>query len=204
MLSSEDATATATAICKGDQDEISESMQTREKIHQLDVSIQNKCQKFIMTSRFNTNTWNENCSYRSQYPKFGCIYCSPCPVSSRVPLDSVMFVLEMNNDENRIMGIGTVKNHPRVNGLHVYEHANYNRYQFYGRHRIDRADMVGDEEAVMCAFDILCFTGNSHQKRGQGLKLFPMEMLFRCMRVIDLVEFISNMFKRRVAMAVAS
>ena len=157
-----------------------------------------KMQRFIMTSRFNAATWRENCSYRSQYPKFGCIYCSPCPVSDRVPLDSIMFVLEMNNDENRIMGIGTVKNHPRVNGLFVYENANYNRYQFYGKHRIDRSDMVGDEEAVTCAFDILCFTGNSHQKRGQGLKVFPLEMLFRCMQVIDLVDFILNMFKRRM------
>ena len=154
--------------------------------------------RFIMTSRFNSATWYENKAYREKYPKFGCIYCSPCPVSGRVPMDAVMFVLEMNNDENRIMGIGTVKNHPRVNGLCVYANANYNRYQFYGKHRIDRTDMVGDEEAVMCAFDILCFMGNTHQKRGHGLKLFPLEMVYRCMRVIDLVEFITDMFRRRI------
>jgi len=58
--------------------------------------------------------------------------------------------------------------------------------------------MVGDEEAVMCEFDILCFTGNSHQKRGAGLRTFPLEMLFRCIRVIDLVDFITGMCKRRL------
>lgn len=153
--------------------------------------------RFIVTTRFNTATWRENCQYRMQYPKFGCIYCSPCPVSRMIPIDSVMFVLEMNNDENRIMGIGLVKNHSRVNGLCVYENANYNRYQFYGKSRIDRTEMTDLEDAVMRAFDILCFTGNTHQKRGQGFKLFPLEMLFRCMRVMDLVEFLTNMFRIR-------
>jgi len=76
-------------------------------------------QRFIMTSRFNSATWNENRKYRTQYPKFGCIYCSPCPVSSTVPIDSVMFVIEMNKDENSIIGIGIVKNHPQTNGLFV-------------------------------------------------------------------------------------
>lgn len=153
--------------------------------------------RFIMTTRFNNATWQENCLYRSQYPKFGCIYCSPCPVSRIVPIDTVMFVLEMNNDTNRIMGIGLVKNHSRVNGLNVYMNSNYNRYQFYGKQRIDRTEMNSLEDAIMCVFDILCFTGNSHQKRGQGFKVFPLEMLFRCMRIMDLVEFITNMFRIR-------
>lgn len=174
--------------------ELEEKMRYKMEFKQYTKTIQ----RFIMTSRFNAATWQENRNYRTQNPKFGCIYCSPCPVSGRIPIDSVMFVLEMNNDENRIMGIGMVKNHPRVNGLIVYKNCNYNRYQFYGKHRIDRADMEGIEEAVMTAFDILCFTGNSHQKRGHGLKVFPLDMLFRCMRVIDLVEFITGMFKRRM------
>lgn len=152
---------------------------------------------FIMTSRFNNKTWQENCHYRKMYPKFGCIYCSPCMVSSQVPVDSTMFILEMNNDTNRIMGIGMVRNHPKANALLVYENANYNRYQFYGKTRIDRTEMTPEEETIMKVFDILCFTGNKHQKRGQGLSLFPLTMIHRCMRILDLVEFVANMFRVR-------
>lgn len=174
--------------------EIEEKIRYKMEFKQYKQTIQ----RFIMTSRFNTTTWRENCDYRKKYPKFGCIYCSPCPVSGQIPINSIMFVLEMNNDDNRIMGIGMVKNHPHVNGLIVYNNSNYNRYQFYGKQRIDRLDMTPIEDAVMCAFDILCFTGNSHQKRGHGLKVFPLEMLFRCINVIDLVEFITKMFKNRM------
>ena len=153
--------------------------------------------KTLMTSRFSNATWNENQNFRNKHPRFGCIYCSPCPVSQRAPIDTTMFILEMNNDENRIMGIGMAKNHPQINPMQVYKHENYNRYQFYGKHRIDRTDMTETEEAIMRVFDILCFTGNKHQKRGHGLKIFPKEILRRCNRILDLVEFITEMFKYR-------
>jgi len=67
-----------------------------------------------------------------------------------------------------------------------------------GEHRIDRNEMDVQEELIMKAFDILCFTGNKHMKRGQGLKCFPLEMLFKISEKVDLVEFISCMFKKRI------
>ena len=55
-----------------------------------------------------------------------------------------------------------------------------------------------EEETIMKVFDILCFKGNRHMKRGQGLKMFPSRMLFNVRKKIDLVEFIRNMFKKRI------
>jgi hypothetical protein len=153
---------------------------------------------YIMTSRFNNDTWRENSNYRKMHPKFGCIYCSPCPVSSQIAEDGVLFVLEMNNDENRIMGIGTVKNKPTIHALAIYNNNNYNRYQYYGKWRISRDDMTDEEETIMRVFDILCFSGNTHQKRGQGLKRFPLYMLSRCSKILDLEEFIVSMFRVRM------
>jgi hypothetical protein len=95
------------------------------------------------------------------------------------------------------MGVGMVKNHPYMNAFAVYENGNYNRYQYVGKTRIDRADMTLDEETIMRVFDILCFTGNTHQKRGHGLKLFPLDMLYRCMKLRDLVGFLRQMFQAR-------
>ena len=153
---------------------------------------------FIMTTRFNNATWQENMDYRENHG-IRCIYCSPETITQSIPQDAVMFVLEMNNDTNRIMGIGMVKNHPICNKYRVYRHGNYNRYVFTSKYRIDRSDMTEGEEKIMQAFDILCFTGNCHMKRGQGLKAFPMIMLFRCLEVVDLVKFVTEMFKNRCA-----
>ena len=108
----------------------------------------------------------------------------------------------MNNDKNKIVGIGMVRNHPHINRYTVYSNGNYNRYVFVGKQRIDRDDMSVDEDRMMKVFDILCFTGNKHMKRGNGLQLFPVEMLYRCSKRIDLVQFISDMFKKRILTSV--
>lgn len=153
---------------------------------------------FLLTSRFNNDTWNQNERYRNINHQIGCIYCSPDPVSQNIPTESIMFVLEMNNDTNCIMGVGMVRNRPVVNKYKVYDNGNYNRYVFTGNMRIARSDMTELEDEIMRVFDILCFTGNRHMKRGQGLKSFPVDMLFRCNKRLDLVQFISDMFKQRL------
>ena len=52
----------------------------------------------ILTSRFSNETWEQNVQFRKKMgDKVGCIYCSPDMISSSVPLDSIMFILEMNN-----------------------------------------------------------------------------------------------------------
>ena len=157
----------------------------------------NEKRHFLLTSRFNEATLSENRQYKRR-KNIGCIYCSPTPISSDVPLDSIMFVLEMNTDKNVIEGIGMVRNHAHVNKYNVYKDGNYNRYVFVGKNYISRQDMNEDEEEIMKAFDILCFTGNNHMKRGQGIKKFPTRMLYNCRNKIDLVEFIKGMFKRRI------
>ena len=152
---------------------------------------------YLMTSRFSTETYNENYNYRKK-TNLGCIYCSPIRTSNEIPIESIMFVLEMNNTNDRIMGIGMVRNHPIMNKYRVYENENYNRYVFTGKNRIDRNEMNKEEEVIMKALDILCFKGSKHMKRGQGLQMFPIETLYKCMKLIDIIKFIGNMFKIRL------
>jgi hypothetical protein len=173
---------------------------TNEKAHkQLVTDYKKEFRNFLLTSRFNNNTWTENELFRNKNPNFNCIYCSPDPISQNIPIDSVLFILEMNNDTNKIMGIGMVRNHPVLNKFFVYENGNYNRYVYAGKNRIDRTTMSEEEEKVMMVFDILCFKGNRHMKRSHGLKSFPVDMLYRCSKKLDLLKFIANMFKIRLA-----
>jgi hypothetical protein len=172
---------------------------TQDKLERNKLNAYRKQQRnYLLTSRFNNETWLENLSYRNKNNNPGCVYCSPDPISSQIPTETILFILEMNNDTNTIMGIGMVRNRPFVNKHKVYVNGNYNRYVFTGKHRIDRAEMSEEEEHIMQAFDILCFTGRRHMKRGQGLKSFPTEILYKCNSRIDLVDFIRNMFKLRM------
>jgi hypothetical protein len=105
----------------------------------------------------------------------------------------------MNNDTNKIAGIGLVRNHAFMHKYSVYSEKTYNRYIYYGKNHIARENMNEEEERIMKVFDILCFTGNKHMKRGQGIKSFPIETLYKCKRTLDLVGFISEMFKTRIS-----
>jgi hypothetical protein len=173
---------------------------TELQIHRKNIkNYRNSIRHFIITSRFNNNTWYENENYRKNHPTIGCIYCSPDPISQNIPEESILFVLEMNNDTNQIMGIGMIEKKLSRKQHYVYNENNYNRYIHVGKHRISRDMMTEEEERIMKVFDILCFTGNRHMKRGQGLKSFPIDMLYRCSKRIDLVKFISEMFKTRLS-----
>jgi len=151
----------------------------------------------LTTTRFNDITWNENIQYREKYPVIGCIYPTPEMNNHRLTPDNVLFVLEMNNDQNRIMGVGMVRNKVYIKKYRVYSDDNYNRYSYIGKHRIDRSEMSEEEENIMQTFDILCFTGSRHMKRLQGIKAFPIDMLFKCKHIVDLVDYIRRMFTNR-------
>ena len=160
-------------------------------------AFQKEMNQYLLTSRFTNATFQENKQYRLKN-NVPCIYCSPDPITKKIPSDAIVFVLEMNNEQNRIEGIGMIRNHPIVNKYNVYQEGNYNRYVFKGKYYINRLEMVDKEEDLMQAFDILCFKGNKHMKRGQGLKSFPIEMLYNCRNTLNIVKFICNMFKTRM------
>lgn len=154
----------------------------------------------VMTSRFNNHTFAENEKYRQKHQKIGCIYCTEERVSHDVEIDKIMFVLEMNNETNQIVGIGMVRNRTTNSRHLVYENFNYNRYHYVGKHRICRSDLDESEEITMKILDKLCFTGRFHMKRGQGLRMFPMRFVnnMKKKKNIDIVELIRTMFKRRI------
>jgi hypothetical protein len=154
---------------------------------------------YLLTSRFTNETWEENKAFKREN-RISCVYCSPDPIRQNIPVNSILLILEMNNNTNKIMGIGMVKNHPICNKYKVYKKENYNRYVYMGKNRIDRVEMNEEEEEIMNIFDILCFKGNKHMKRSRGLKSFPIDMLYKIFEgvEVDLIKRISEMFKIRI------
>lgn len=153
---------------------------------------------YLMTSRFDSDTWVENMQYRLLSPNVGCVYCSPIEISRKILPDFPLIVLEMNNSENKIMGLGLIRNQPIRGKYLVYDKMLYNRCVYIGKIRIDREDMDDEEKEIMRFFDTVCFRGAHHMKRGVGITAFPLGILYRCSAVFDLMEFIRGMFKKRM------
>ena len=148
-------------------------------------------QKFyIGTTRFNNKTWNENERWRTNKSFNGCIYNSPKTMAYTIPQDSTIFILEMNNDINKIMGIGLIKNKLETKHHHIYEDRNYNRYTYKGNQRKDRMELTKEQANILETLEIIVFKGKKHLKRGQGITLIPQERLINK----DFLEFFTNLF----------
>jgi len=152
---------------------------------------------YLLTTRFNNKTLQENREYCHRKNFSGCLYNTSTLVCRRIPLNTNLYILEMNNDTNRIIAIGLVINDPIYNKYKVYSDSNLNIYSYVGKYRIERETMNEEEELIMQIFDHLCFKGHLHMKRGQGITSFPSKVLYRCKNIMDLVKPIEDMFKKR-------
>lgn len=125
---------------------------------------------YITTTRFNNKTYIENANFRKKFNFSGCIYNVPREMPNYIPLYSKVFVIEMNNDKDIIMGIGYLYNKLyRKKYLKIYQDMNYNRYSYVGKHRIDRNNMNKEQLNKLKIIEELIFKGKSHLKRGQGI-----------------------------------
>ena len=154
----------------------------------------------ITTCRFNNETWIENCAYRERLEHSGCLYGVPMKVTHTIPLNSILFVAEMNNSENKIMGIGLMRNMIEPHRFNIYqkELGTYNRYVYKGENRLDREFLLQHNPKLVEIFDYILFKEKTHLKRGRGFMRVPMKLLQheKC-DGMDLKEEIIELFKKK-------
>ena len=94
---------------------------------------------FIGTTRFNDSTYEENRKWRRKHNHKGCIYALNKRIPESIPGDSLIYVLEMNNDQNKIMGIGLIRNkRDKQQRIRIYhDNPYYNRYVYHSNQRMD-------------------------------------------------------------------
>tara|TARA_Y100000389_G_scaffold170045_1_gene176786 strand:+ start:6496 stop:6969 length:474 start_codon:yes stop_codon:yes gene_type:complete len=149
----------------------------------------------IATTRFNTKTWDENERWREKHKWKGCIYGTPTKTKDELMPMGLMVILEMYNDENKIMGLGLVRNAVIINKHYkIYSEGNYNRYTYMSKYRIDRKSMTEEEKKVINKIEILLFTGSHHLKRGQGITAVPDWVLYG---FINFSKIFKTMFIKR-------
>ena len=150
----------------------------------------------ILTTRFNNITWEENNNYRISRNMSGCLYGSARKMKETIPLNTLVFVVEMNNPKNKIEGIGLIRNFTHFDKYYkIYQDGNYNRYIYKSEYRIDREEL---DSHIVKIFDYILFKEKTHLKRGIGLTTIPPKLLNHNMcREMDLQLELQNIFKRK-------
>ena len=149
----------------------------------------------IASTRFNNSTLAENLEYRIKTNN-ACIYCSPQRMSPKIKADSLVFIVEMNNELNQIEGIGLIKNTIRLDKyFKVYEDSNFNRYVFKGNYRINREELIRYNSKLVEILDNILFKGKTHLKRGSGITTITEKLLKndRC-EGLDIKSIIKDIF----------
>jgi hypothetical protein len=149
----------------------------------------------VVTGRYDDDTWNASLQYRAK-KNFACIYAPPCRLSPLIDLNSPVFVVEMNNSTNQIMGIGLINNKLVTDKVYkVQADSNCNRYIYIGEYHISRELLDTYNPFLVYVLDEILFKGYTHSKRGTGLTKIPEKVLkFDVCEGLDIKTEIRNIF----------
>lgn len=151
---------------------------------------------YLTSTRFNNSTWEQNCLFREKGKIEGCIYGVPRRIPEKIILNSEVIVIEMNNDINKIMGLGVIRNYLRMDKHYkIYQDGNYNRFTYKSELRVDRDEFSNNEILFIEILENLLFYGSTHVKRGQGITQLPDMLLGKNKKKI--IKKICKIFVRR-------
>ena len=126
---------------------------------------------YLGSTRFTNETWNENEVYRRKIQHEGCIYGSSHEII-KVPYDLTVFMIEMNNTQNQIEGIGMISNRPILKKYHrIHRDQNYNRFIYKGIYRLDRDQLYYFSPSLVESLEYILFKEKNHMKRSMGVTI---------------------------------
>ena len=159
----------------------------------------------LVTSRFTNDTLETNQNYKRNKNIAGCIYGSPQEMSPKIMNESLVFVIEMNNDTDSIEGIGLVRNKPYLDKYYrIYEQGDYNRFVYKSNYRIDRATLWEHNRALVKVLEYALFGEKTHLKRGSGFTTVTQKFLAskkdeKCKKLVlhKIINVIVKCFKNK-------
>lgn len=132
---------------------------------------------YLACTRFNNSTYDENIRYRTKNNEI-VIYGSTLKIRDIYSPGSLIFIAEMNNETNKIEGIGLIKNHLVYDKRHrIYDNNEYNRYIYRGKYWLSRSQINEFNPEILEIFDNILFKGKSHLKCRIGITIIT-EKLF--------------------------
>jgi hypothetical protein len=130
----------------------------------------------LVSTRFNESTWRQNQEYRAKHNC--CCYSAPAPMCPKIGNESLVMVVEMNNDKNKIEGIGLIRNSPLLDRYYkTYDYFDYNRYFYKSNYHISREKLHEYNPRLVGILDYILFKEKTHMKRGAGFTTIPLKLL---------------------------
>tara|TARA_Y100000389_G_C17380084_1_gene473870 strand:- start:285 stop:971 length:687 start_codon:yes stop_codon:yes gene_type:complete len=138
----------------------------------------------IYTTRFTSDTYYQNVRYKQNIKCDGSLYSTMLTFPVNTP-DKLLFVLDMNNTTNKIVGIGLVRNILAKNqDINIYSNPGFNNYVYKSAYYVSLMQLYGDSQAsvekdnswlkyIEDEFEARLFYGKSHSKRGGSFMVFP-------------------------------
>ena len=130
----------------------------------------------LVSTRFNESTWSQNQAYRTKHNC--CSYSAPAPMSPKIPNESLVLVVEMNNTRNRIEGVGLIRNSPLLDRYYkTYDYFDYNRYFYKSNYHVSRETLMEHNARLVETLDYILFKEKTHMKRGSGFTTISQKLL---------------------------
>jgi hypothetical protein len=132
---------------------------------------------YLGSTRFNTCTWIENQTCKKKEKIKGAIYGVSIKINDKYPLNSLIFVIEMNNDNNEIYGISLIRNSIVTDKKYpMYDNNDYNRFIYKGEYWIDREEILTENRIIIEMIENMVFKGKSHLKRQSGISIITSKL----------------------------
>lgn len=143
---------------------------------------------YFLATRFNNKTWEENQRFiekqKERDPLLNCVYGTPYPFKKSIEPNSSILMCEMNNETNKIMGVGLLKNNYHCfKRYDIYGDGNYNRYLYIGKYHLSRKLLEEYDKELIEKLEDLLFKGKSHSKRGCGFTLVSNKKITEEMKI---------------------
>ena len=150
---------------------------------------------YLACISFNNITYNENICYRNKYNK-KLIYGSMLKIREIYPKESLIFIAEMNINENKIEGIGLIKNVLVYNRTHkIHDNSECNRFIYQGKYWLSRTQILDVDFEILNIFDDILFKGKSHLKNRIGIRIITDNLFIHWVYdLITLKNKVKNVF----------
>lgn len=157
----------------------------------------------IFTTRFNSYTYQQNQRFKASISwsgdDYGSLYSTTTKLPANTSRDKYLFILDMNNTTNKIMGIGFIKNIlAKEQDLKIYDNPCFNNYIYKSQYYLSLVDnnilsQKSISNFIVDEFEQHLFFGKSHLKRGGGYTRFPYKWLkFKHLRFLLTLFAIHN------------
>lgn len=163
----------------------------------------------IMTTRFSDNTYKQNRRFR-KHPLINkqniyCVYSAPKQITPTIQKGKPLYVLELNNTQNKIMGVGKVQNIPLYKKNEIYDpnikeyefHTNYNIYSYTGCEHVETSEMDTEDQENIKILEHICFKGKENMKRSPLITQFPIRKLYQLRKEFNIHQIIEQMFEKK-------